>query len=63
MSFYGAVLFGAVMMFLAGQKTIFTHLYVILLIVLPLAVILLKEPLGNLLRGLGAKPEEGMAPI
>lgn len=57
--FYGAVLFGAVMMFLAG-KNYFTHLYVILLIVLPLAVILLKEPLGNLLRGLGAKPEEGM---
>lgn len=27
---------------------------------LPLAVILLKEPLGNLLKGLGARPEEGM---
>lgn len=57
--FYGAVLFGAVMMFLAG-KNYFTHLYVLLLIVLPLAVILFKEPLGNLLRGLSARPEEGM---
>lgn len=60
--FYGAILFGAVMIFVSGNN-LFTPLYVIGLIVLPLAVILLKEPLGKLTKGMSmkeAKPHDGM---
>lgn len=60
--FYGSVLFGAVMFFITGKNG-FTVPYVLCLIVLPLAVILFKEPLGKLAKGLSmkqAKPHDGM---
>ena len=36
------------------------QLYVVLLIVLPLAAILFKEPLGKIVRHMAARPAEGM---
>lgn len=59
--FYGAVLFGAVMLLLGGVNY-FSHAYIVGLIILPLAVILFKEPLGMLASGhtpAEAKPHDG----
>lgn len=57
--FYGSILFGAAMLFITG-KNLFTPLYVVPLIVLPLAAILFKEPLGKIVRHMAARPAEGM---
>lgn len=60
--FYGAVLVGAVLMFLKGIN-LFNPVFVILLLLLPLCAILMKEPLGKLIGGASpkeAKPEGGM---
>lgn len=60
--FYGAILFGAVMLFVSG-KNLFSMAYVLWLILLPLVLILFKEPLGMLLEGHSkaeAMPHDGM---
>ena len=58
--FYVAVLAGAVTMLLGGRN-LFTPLYVLLLIILPILVIFLKEPLGHLASGSRhLKPEGGV---
>lgn len=58
--FYVSVLAGAVSM-LTGGKNLFTPLYVTFLIVLPILVIFLKEPLGHLAAGgRHIKPEGGI---
>lgn len=57
--FYGAVLVGAVSAMLLG-KNLFSPLYVILLVILPLLAILFQGPLGKLASGVPlreAKPE------
>ncbi len=54
--FYGSVLVGAVSTLLLGTN-LFTLPYVLCLILLPLAVILFKEPLGHLLAGKAPFPE------
>ncbi len=60
--FYGAILYGLVSSTLLGKNP-FTGLYVLLLILLPLLVIWMKEPLGELVRSKSlakAKPADGM---
>lgn len=59
--FYTAVLCGAANLFITG-KNLFSPAYVIGLIVLPLAVVLFKDPMGRLAHGMtmqDAKPEDG----
>lgn len=60
--FYGSILFGAGTLAVTGMN-LFKAPYVIGLILLPLAVILFKEPLGRLAKGYSGKnalPEDGM---
>ncbi|MGI5965536.1 MULTISPECIES: V-type ATP synthase subunit I [Anaerotruncus] len=60
--FYGSILVGAVAIFLTG-KNLFSMSYVLGLIVLPLVVILFKEPIGKLAHGVPfseAKPHDGL---
>lgn len=52
--FYGSILFGAIMLFAAGTN-VFSMTYVLGLIVLPLLIILFKEPLGKIAKGIRAK--------
>ena len=59
--FYGSILFGAAVLFLTG-KNYFTEAYITLWIILPLMLILFKEPLGGLSQGKSAeeaRPEGG----
>ncbi len=59
--FYGSILFGAAVLFLTG-KNCFTEAYITLWIILPLMLILFKEPLGELSQGKSAeeaRPEGG----
>ncbi|MEM1486058.1 V-type ATPase 116kDa subunit family protein [Oscillospiraceae bacterium PP1C4] len=63
LTFYGSVLFGAVMRFTSGVNY-FSKGYVLGLIILPLTIILLKEPLSKLAKGFSvkdAKPGGGFA--
>lgn len=60
--FYGSILFGAATLAVTGRN-LFTAPYVVGLILLPLAIILFKEPLGRLAKGYSGKnalPEDGM---
>ncbi|MBC8586295.1 V-type ATP synthase subunit I [Youxingia wuxianensis] len=60
--FYASVLAGGVMLLLKGVN-LFHAPYVICLLVLPLTIILFKEPVGKLARGFRlreAKPKDGM---
>lgn len=60
--FYSSVLVGAVMLLMAGRN-LFSPLYLIVLVFIPLLLVLFKEPLGELLRGKSlaeAKPHDGM---
>ncbi|MBC8545613.1 V-type ATP synthase subunit I [Clostridiaceae bacterium NSJ-31] len=60
MVFYVAVLLGVLSM-LSGGQSLFTPLYILAFIVLPILVIFLKHPLGKLTRGnRHIKPEGGI---
>ena len=54
--FYSAVLYAAVNL-LIFQKNIFTPLFIIFLVVLPLVIMLLREPLGCMVSGKNFKSE------
>lgn len=57
--FYLAILAGAVSM-LTGGPNLFTPPYIALLIVLPIVLMFLKEPLGKLLKHRSPKPDESI---
>lgn len=57
--FYLAVLIGAASM-LTGGPNLFTTPYILLLIVLPIVLMFLQEPLGKLVRHRSPKPDESI---